>query len=658
MNHSIYRAWINILKVLVIVFIVITFSCYWIVNRDVNFDKQYSEYASKLNTLSERYIRYAGEFVNEGKESSYDTLKEIIDEMTDILVILKRGAQDSVGNIILPPSPASIQNKELAETTEFWETFQSYSKPMIDNKIVVTTLYSTVKNLTTSIDKIQNNLLKVMNILARKENIPGTDYDAITEQLYQAQVIDADIRGMLDYVINLEKITKELPRTMNAFEANLNMLLKKYDTDPIYSIFLDTAREFTSLKVKTVDLISQASILVKIYDNWIQLQNTKPIFSETVSRLEKAYLNISNERILNPVFVLLLSIFTFFLLIALIFLLYWEQRYINRKLEKEISTLIDEIQDLSSGNLTLKASVSGEVTASIAKAVNFSVDALKEIVNNINYTSQKVTYSMTNVTKIMRDLVKLNQSQTGEIVNSADSASVMSTTLEQVASNVQQSAEIVKNSVEIALEGSRAVNSTIKGMERIREEIQETEIRMQRLTDSSIEINEIVSIMDAISERTNILSLNAAIQASMVGEMGAGFAIVADEVQMLAIKSSQSVKEVETIVTTIQADTTRATRAMENAIREVYAGTQLANNAGHALEKVENVSKILSEIIHQISNATQETAHMSNKISKTMELIESIARQTANGSETTAEALENLSNLIQTLHQSVSQFKT
>jgi twitching motility protein PilJ len=393
--------------------------------------------------------------------------------------------------------------------------------------------------------------------------------------------------------------------------------------------------------------------LDKVNAAWLAIYNMIPTFLEYTTDLEKAYSSNVSNRLINETTAFILGAITFLLLMALLYIMYNN----NKKLESEIHQLVNELQDLGNGNLAVQATEGVGLTASIAEAVNYALKALRHLVHSINQTSEKVSVSAEDVKRIATDLNAAINHQSTEIVNVANSTTRMASSIDKVAQNAKKSAQVAENSVDIAHQGAIVVNNTIEGMERIRDQIRKTEKRIRRLGKSSQEIGEIVSLIDGISEQTNLLSLNASIQAAMAGEVGLGFAVVADEVQQLAVKSSQATKEVESLVKAIQSDTGHAVEAMEEAIAEVNAGSKLAQDAGFALDKFEKVSTNLSELIQGISQAADEQADVAGKISKMMEIIESIAGQTSKGTDVTAESISNLAALIQELRNSVAEFK-
>ena len=233
----------------------------------------------------------------------------------------------------------------------------------------------------------------------------------------------------------------------------------------------------------------------------------------------------------------------------------------------------------------------------------------------------------------------------------------MVVSIDQVSANASESATVAQRSVAIAYNGAEVVQRSIEGMNVIRDQIQETSKRIKRLGESSQEIGDIVSLINDIADQTNILALNAAIQASMAGEAGRGFAVVADEVQRLAERSANATKQIETLVKTIQADTNEAVMSMESTTSEVVRGARLAKDAGEALEEVQTVSNVLADLIQNISNAAQQQADSAGHISNTMNIIQDITSQTSSGTMATARSVGQLSEMAIALQESVSGFK-
>jgi twitching motility protein PilJ len=247
--------------------------------------------------------------------------------------------------------------------------------------------------------------------------------------------------------------------------------------------------------------------------------------------------------------------------------------------------------------------------------------------------------------------------QAQEIAGASAAINEMAVSIDQVSSNASESTSVAERSVTIANKGAEVVQATINGMDNIREQIQETSKRIKRLGESSQEIGDIISLINDIADQTNILSLNAAIQASMAGDAGRGFAVVADEVQRLAERSAAATKQIEALVKTIQNDTNEAVISMEHTTAEVVRGARLAQDAGVALEEIETVSKNLADLIQNISNAARQQASSAGHISNTMNVIQEITSQTSAGTTATAKSIGNLAEMATKLRESVAGFK-
>ena len=319
----------------------------------------------------------------------------------------------------------------------------------------------------------------------------------------------------------------------------------------------------------------------------------------------------------------------------------------NERNQMAILRLLDELADLADGDLTVNATVSEDFTGAIADSVNFAIEQLRELVLVINETADRVTNSTEQTQVNAVELVEASENQTQEMTISID----------QVSNNATESANVAQRSVAIAHNGAEVVQRSIEGMNVIRDQIQETSKRIKRLGESSQEIGDIVSLINDIADQTNVLALNAAIQASMAGEAGRGFAVVADEVQRLAERSANATKQIKTLVNTIQADTSEAVTSMESTTSEVVRGARLAKDAGEALEEVQQVSNTLADLIESISNTAQQQAASAGQISNTMTIIQGITSQTSSGTMATARSVGELNEMAAALQESVTGFK-
>jgi twitching motility protein PilJ len=329
----------------------------------------------------------------------------------------------------------------------------------------------------------------------------------------------------------------------------------------------------------------------------------------------------------------------------------------NRRNQRAILRLLDEMANLADGDLTVHTTVTEEITGAIADSVNFAIDALRSLVTTINNTSTEVTTSTSNVQGTAMSLAEASSHQAREIASASAAITDMAESMENVTKEATESAEVARQSMEIAQKGAGVVRETIISMEDIRETIQETSKRIKRLGESSQEIGDIVGLITEIADQTNILALNAAIQASTAGDAGRGFAVVADEVQRLAERAGNATKQIETLVNTIQADTSEAITSMEVSTAGVVSGAKRAEDAGEALREIENVSTNLANLIEGISESANKQSAIANDVSKTMNVIQEITLKTSEGTEETSSSLSSLNELANELQRSVSGFK-
>ncbi len=334
-----------------------------------------------------------------------------------------------------------------------------------------------------------------------------------------------------------------------------------------------------------------------------------------------------------------------------------EQASQNERNQAAILQLLDEIADLAEGDLSIHASVTENFTGAIADSINFAIDQMRGLVSNINHLSVQVARAAAETQSTASDLASAAENQAREIGAASQAINEMAVSIDQVSSNAAESAAVADRAVEIANKGADVVQDTITGMDTIRSQIQETSKRIKRLGESSQEIGDIVSLINDIADQTNILSLNAAIQASMAGDAGRGFAVVADEVQRLAERSSAATKQIAALVKTIQTDTNEAVISMEQTTSEVVNGAKRAQDAGVALEEIENVSTSLAELIQNISNAARQQAASAGHVSNTMNVIQEITAQTVSATDQTASSIGKLAKMANEMRESVEGFK-
>jgi len=329
----------------------------------------------------------------------------------------------------------------------------------------------------------------------------------------------------------------------------------------------------------------------------------------------------------------------------------------NERNQQAILRLLDELSSLADGDLTVQATVTEDITGAIADSINYAIEALRELVTTINDSAIKLDAATRQTQALSTHLAKASSGQSKQIASASESIAAMAASTEEVSGNAERSADVARHSVDIAHKGGDAVRRTIDGMNAIRENIQETSKRIKRLGESSQEIGNIVELINDIAEQTNILALNASIQASMAGEAGRGFAVVADEVQRLAERAANATKQIEVLVRTIQADTNEAVVSMERTTTDVVGGALLAENAGAALEEIEQVSNQIASLVQNISASSRQQATSSQSVSRNMQVLREISSQTAESTTATSASIGKLAELAAQLRKSVTGFR-
>jgi twitching motility protein PilJ len=333
------------------------------------------------------------------------------------------------------------------------------------------------------------------------------------------------------------------------------------------------------------------------------------------------------------------------------------QRRESDRNQQAILRLLDELSSLADGDLTVQATVTEDITGAIADSINYAVDALRGLVATINGSAIQLDSATRQTQALSQHLAKASSAQSKQIASGTESAASMAASVEEVSGNAERAADVARHSVEVAHKGADAVRRTIDGMNTIRETIQETSKRIKRLGESSQEIGNIVELINDIAEQTNILALNASIQSSMAGDAGRGFAVVADEVQRLAERAANATKQIEVLVRTIQTDTNEAVVSMERSTTDVVGGALLAENAGAALEEIEQVSNQIASLVSNISSSARQQTGAAQNIARNMQILKEISAQTAESTNATSAAIAKLAELSAGLRKSAAGFR-
>ena len=608
----------------------------------------------ELRLLSQTMSRQSTEAMATGSPEAIKALVDSQKKFADNLEIVKSTHPSSKG---------------VAEVEAIWAKVSEDVTLIASQQKVINHLYDTNIAIGEAIPGIQAEYNLMVDQMAR-ENMPSSQVVIAKNQVFIAERILRSIGSVLGGSDNSRASADDFNADTETFGAYLDAQLNGNAELGVMKITDPSMREsLESIKVDYENVLKSASN--SVLKNSTQIINVRQASSDIFAQsdkllqaLNKLTSNTSLATIIPAVLLIIALGFLLFSVFKLLTLRSDSDKVRVTRLQDEydrnqnaILRLLDEIADLADGDLRSYATVSEDFTGAIADSINFAIDQLRDLVSQINDASQEVAQYTQNTQSITNQLAEASEHQAQEIAGASSAINEIAQSIDDVSANASESAEVAQRSVQIASNGAEVVNRSIEGMDTIREQIQETSKRIKRLGESSQEIGNIVSLINDIADQTNILALNAAIQASMAGEAGRGFAVVADEVQRLAERSASATKQIETLVKTIQTDTNEAVISMEQTTSEVVRGANLAQDAGVALDEIQLVSGNLATLIGSISESAKLQSASAGHIANTMNVVQEITSQTTTATFDTARSVSELANMAESLRQSVSDFK-
>ncbi|HZT55759.1 MAG TPA: methyl-accepting chemotaxis protein [Burkholderiaceae bacterium] len=658
----------GLLVALLVVSMVVAVVDFIYLSIKTNQDAQASALVTRIQVLSQQLSRQSADAAG-GNLDAFASLKHTRDTIADLLMRLKNGdVRTGMGGYADQTSLAAY----FTELDQAWTQLSADASKVLDSQEQVLSTAASTDDFNRKTAVLNSRMDEVVKILTERGGSGTQVMTASRQMLYadrmqrRAQAIQLGGEDSPSAAAGLQRDSQFYGVVLaGLINGNADLNIRALDNanakeilNDINKQWIDLAPQVTKLfeAAPTLQAVKQAADKASI-DSQTLLFKADPL-SEHISALG------TTRKFPNLWIGLAAAGLAILLVLFLALKLFRDQRTrlgtsaeLNRRNEAAIQRLLDEMGSLADGDLTVKATVTEDFTGTIADAVNYAIDALRSLVTTINETSVQVSAAADETQATALHLADAAEHQARQINTASGAVNEIAASARDVSKNSADIADVAQNSVRIAGKGASIVRQTIAGMDSIREQIQDTSKRIKRLGESSQEIGTIVELINDLAEQTNILALNAAIQAASAGEAGRGFAVVADEVQRLAERASAATRRIETLVSAIQVDTNEAVASMEQTTSEVVGGAKLAEQAGTQLGEIESVSGNLAGLIKNIAITAQRQSAEVAGVSATMNVISDITTQTASGASHTAESIGNLAQLSADLRRSVADFK-
>ncbi len=620
---------------------------------------EYIEISTRLQMQSQRYTKTAQQAVL-GNRDAFVQLDESRKDFAEGLDTLINGGAG------VPGSPQYIQS-DLAELRKRWEVSRDDIKALVDEQAVLIELGRSLAEVNQRNSELLDLTEQVIALLPGETRRP---WAFAHQQALWTQRMAKNANALISADRIDPETAYQLGQDARTFREVLDGLLNGSASLGLLGVTDPDARD----KLLEVDEVftrfeQQISLILRNMPQLVEAKRAaRQIFDESERLLEMTQkLTQRYQDMGTGVYLLFAIAFALASLAALLLLNVInvhearrradEAALENQRNQDAILRLLNEMGDLAEGDLTVQATVTEDITGAIADSVNYAIEELRNLVQGINRAADQVTAATSEARANSERLLAAAETQAQQIGATTEEIGHMSASIAEVSQNTAESARVADQALATARKGGDSVRGAIAGMNAIRDQIQETSKRIKRLGESSQEIGGIVDLISDITEQTNVLALNAAIQAAAAGEAGRGFTVVAEEVQRLAERSAHATRRIGNIVKTIQSDTQDAVNAMEQSTQGVVEGTTRSDAAGGALTEIESVSEQLARLIQSISDATQAQAATAERIAGNMRQILEVTEQAADGARGSAASVGELAVLSDELKVSVSGFK-
>jgi twitching motility protein PilJ len=649
--------------VLLLAFVAVTF---FLITKESRNEQDWIRLSTDLQVHSQQLAKSTAEAV-EGNVSAFIQLGDSTGIISDAVGTLKHG--DKLRSL---PALKGEMADTLAKLDRKWARMDLNAQSILDRESLVLELAAASKSFINVIPEIQELTDEAVRELT-KSNAPSNQVFVAGRQLVLSDRILRHLKEMLAGGAGSEAAADSFSQEIIYLEQTMDALLQGSRSVGVTQVqnasamksliaarlLYNNARpQLDAVLASSGDILAVRSASDEIFIDSLDIFDLSRQLADSV-------LYRSGTRLWPSLWSGSLALIVILVSIALMvrsFLSAERRRAIgagmqNQKNQQAIMRLLDEMSSLADGDLTVKATVTDDMTGAIADAVNFAVEQLRELVTGINITAQTVSESANETMETTSKLALASGQQAEQVREATETINEMAESFGGMAGRSRESNEVAQRSVAIAHKGSQMVQQSIRGMDTIRDQIQETSKRIKRLGESSQEIGDIVELINGIAEQTNILALNAAIQSASAGGAGRGFAVVADEVQRLAERATNATRRIEMLVQNIQTDTSEAVVSMETTTSEVVSGAEKAEDAGEALQRIESVSKDLSQLIEDIAQEAQSQSETAKLVAEQMNSIRDVSIQTSGGTKQTAQSMGRLADLVHKLSESVADFK-